>query len=172
MGCKIYSDITCPNRKCCGKYCKRSSLEGIHYLEICWSKTSRTLKIDLFKIPDNKNIWKLFSKHELLFLDQANFSSDPSQIMMLQFSIPRASLLSSPCLWNFTLVYWSPFSAIFIIFFIGLPILSYHIQPQPTTSIGYTKPCEKRSQSNLLSNYMQVIIPFGSNTLLIKEMSL
>ena len=96
MGCKIYSDITCPNRKCYGKYCKRSSLEGIHYLEICWSKTSRTLKIDLFKIPDNKNIGKLFSKYELLFLDQANSSSNPNQILILQFAIPRAFLPSSP----------------------------------------------------------------------------
>ena len=38
-----------------------------------------------FRIPDNKNIGKLFSKHELLFLDQANSSSDPSQILIIQF---------------------------------------------------------------------------------------
>ena len=42
-------------------------------------KTSRTLKIDVFEIPDNKNIEKLFSKYELVFLDQTNFSSDTSQ---------------------------------------------------------------------------------------------
>ena len=44
----------------------------IHY------KTSCTLKLDVFNIPDNKNTEKLFSKHELLFLDQANSSSNPS----------------------------------------------------------------------------------------------
>ena len=66
-------------------------------------KTSRTLKIDVFKIPDNKNIGKLFSKYELLFLNQANSSSDPSQILILQFPIPRASIPPSPCLSNFTL---------------------------------------------------------------------
>ena len=42
-------------------------------------KTSRTLKIDVFEIPDDKNIDKLFSKYELVFLDQTNFSSDTSQ---------------------------------------------------------------------------------------------
>ena len=55
-------------------------------------KTSRTLKIDVFEIPDNKNIGKLFSKNELLFLDQVNSNSDPSQILTLQFPRPRASL--------------------------------------------------------------------------------
>ena len=58
-------------------------------------KTSRTLKIDPFEIPDNKYIGKLFSNYELLFLDQANFSSEPSQILILQFPIPRASLSPS-----------------------------------------------------------------------------
>ena len=37
-------------------------------------KPSRALKIDVFKIPDNKNIEKLFSKREQLFLDQDNSS--------------------------------------------------------------------------------------------------
>ena len=41
-------------------------------------KTSRTLKPDVFKIPDNKNIGKLFSKYELLFLNQANSSHNLS----------------------------------------------------------------------------------------------
>ena len=35
-------------------------------------KTLRTIKIDVFEIPDNKNIEKLFIKYELLFLDQDN----------------------------------------------------------------------------------------------------
>ena len=47
-------------------------------------------------MPDNKNIGKLFSKYELLFLLKANSSSGRSQILILQFSIPRASLLLSP----------------------------------------------------------------------------
>ena len=46
-------------------------------------KTSRTLKIDGFEIPDNKIIGKLFSKYKVLFLDQANSSSHPSQILIL-----------------------------------------------------------------------------------------
>ena len=41
-------------------------------------KTSRTLKCDVFKIPDNKNIEKLFSKYEVIFLDQASSGSNPS----------------------------------------------------------------------------------------------
>ena len=61
-------------------------------------KTSHTLKIDVFEIPDNKSIGKLFSKYELLFLSQANSSSDPSQILILQFPIPRAFLPLSPSL--------------------------------------------------------------------------
>ena len=32
-------------------------------------KTTRTLKLDVFKILDNKYIKKLYSKYELLFLD-------------------------------------------------------------------------------------------------------
>ena len=34
------------------------------------------------------------------------------------------------------------------------------------------KPQTKQSQSNLLSSYMQIIIPYGSNTLAIKMLSL
>ena len=71
-------------------------------------KTSGTLKIEIFKIPDNKNIGKLFSKYELLFLDQANSCSDASQIFILPFLIPRASLPSSPSLQNFILANWNP----------------------------------------------------------------
>ena len=41
-------------------------------------KTLRTLNIDAFEIPNNKNIGKLFSKFGLIFVDQANSSSDPS----------------------------------------------------------------------------------------------
>ena len=66
-------------------------------------KTSPTLKTDVFEILDNKNIEKLFSKHELLFLDQDDSSSDRSQILIQQLPIPRASLTPSPSLSNFTL---------------------------------------------------------------------
>ena len=55
---------------------------------------SSALKTDVFEIPDNKNIGKLFPKYELLFLDQAKSSSDPSEILILQFPIPRALCLS------------------------------------------------------------------------------
>ena len=37
-------------------------------------------------------IGKLFRKYELLLLDEGNSSSDPSQMLMQQFPIPRASL--------------------------------------------------------------------------------
>ena len=42
--------------------------------------------MDVLKIPDNKNIRKLFSKYELPFLGQVNSSSDASQVLLLQFS--------------------------------------------------------------------------------------
>ena len=46
--------------------------KGLHYKvfvtqKFTQCKTSRTLKINVFKIPDNKKIGKLFSKYELLF---------------------------------------------------------------------------------------------------------
>ena len=63
-------------------------------------KRSRTLKIDSPEIPDNKNIGKLFSKYELLFLDQANSSSDTSQKWTLRFPTTRASLPLSPSLFK------------------------------------------------------------------------
>ena len=66
-------------------------------------KTSCTLNIDVFEIPDNKHIEKLFSKYKLVFLDQGNSISDPSQILILQFSIPRGFLPPLPSLVNFAL---------------------------------------------------------------------
>ena len=42
-------------------------------------------------------------------------------------------------------------------FFIAFNIFSYSIQPQATTCIGYTKSYIKPSQSNLLSNYIQIV---------------
>ena len=71
-------------------------------------KTSRTLKIDVFEIPDNKKYWKIVLKCGLLFLNRANFCSDPSQILMLQFSTPVALLPPLPSLSRFTLANWNP----------------------------------------------------------------
>ena len=84
---------------------------------------------------------------------QANSSPDPSQTLILRFPI-----LELP--------------TIFIMFFIVFPILSYPIQANATTSIGYTKPYDKLSQSNLLSSCLQIIIPYGSDLLPIKKLSL
>ena len=44
---------------------------------------SHNLKNDLFELPVNKNIGKLFSKYELFHLDQVNFSSKPFQVLIL-----------------------------------------------------------------------------------------
>ena len=63
-----------------------------------------------FELPDHKNIGKLSLKYELLFLDQANLSSVPFQILILQYPIPRASLSSSPSPSNFTLANRNPSS--------------------------------------------------------------
>ena len=100
-----------------------------------------------FELPDKKNIGKLFSKYDLLFLDQDNFSSDLSQILILQYPFSRASMFSLPFLPNFTLACWNPF-------FISFSILSYPMPPRATL-IGYTKPNAKPSQSDLLSSYIQ-----------------
>ena len=59
-------------------------------------KTSRTLKIDVFGIPHYKSIGKFFSKYELLFLDPANSSSYPSQILILQLPMTETPLQHSP----------------------------------------------------------------------------
>ena len=47
--------------------------------------------------------WETVSKYELPFLDQANSSFDPSEILMLQFPLPRPSLHLSPFQPSFTL---------------------------------------------------------------------
>ena len=52
-------------------------------------------------------------------------------------------------------------------FFIAFPIFSYPIRPHATSGIEYTKPYAKPDQSNLLSRYMQIIIPYGYLTTLI-----
>ena len=86
MGYIIHSNITCPNRRCYGQYWRSSLLRNL--LNV---KHPRTLKIDAIEIQDNKNIGKLFSKYELLFLDQTNSSSDASQMLIFPY-------LELPCL--------------------------------------------------------------------------
>ena len=67
MGCKKFTNITCPNRK---KILEKVFLGRCLLLRNLLNvKTSSTLKIDVFKIPDNENIGTLFSKYKLLFLD-------------------------------------------------------------------------------------------------------
>ena len=61
--------------------------EGLITNKFTQCKASCTLKIDVFKIPDNKNIGKLFSKYELLFLDQTNSISD--QYKSIDTTIPH-----------------------------------------------------------------------------------
>ena len=107
-------------------------------------KTSCSLKFNVFEIADNKNIAKLFSKYELFLLYQANFSSNLKHWYN-----------DSPCL---------ELPTILNMFFTGFPILSYPIQPTTNTSIGYTKPYGKPSESNLLSSCLQIIIPYSSGT--------
>ena len=111
------------------------------------------------------------SKYEMLSLVQANSSSDLSQILILQFLLPRAFLPPSPSLLNFTLAKHL-FNTILIKLFIRFPFLPYLIRPHTTTGTGYTKPYAIWSRSNLLSSYIQIIIPYRSNTLPIKKLSL
>ena len=73
-------------------------------------KTSRTFQINVFEIPHNKDIGKLFSNYKLLFLDQANSSSDPSQILILKFLLTKASRSLSSFLSIFTLANGNPSS--------------------------------------------------------------
>ena len=73
-------------------------------------KTLRALKLIFFELSGNKNTGKLLSIYEIFSLDHANFSYDPSQILILQYPIPTASLPPSPSLPNFPLANWNPSS--------------------------------------------------------------
>ena len=134
MGYKIYLNITCRNKMC---YVFVNT-------KITQYKTSPTLQIDVFVIRNKKNSGKLFSKYELLFLDQANTSSDPCQILILQFHTLRASLPPLPSLSYFTLVNWNP----------------------SLTKLSSCSP----SVPLFLSNDLQILIPYGSNTQPIKKL--
>ena len=119
-------------------------------------KTSGTLKIDAVEIPDTKNIG-------LLFLNQPDSCSDPSQILILHFPTPDASLPPSPSVKFYSSQLKSLFNTILSMFFMSFPTLPYRIWPHATISIGYIKPCVKPSQSSVLSSYIQIIISYGSN---------
>ena len=111
-----------------------------------------TLKTGLFESPDKKKTRKLFSKCELLFLDQAIFRSNPYQILIKQYPIPRAFLLPLQSLSSFTLANWNPSST----------------QSSQLLDIPNHMP----SQPNFLLSYLQIIILYWSNTLTIKKPSL
>ena len=83
-------------------------------------------------------------------MDQANSSSDPSQILIQQLPIPRASLTPSPSLSNFTLANRNPSLT---------SSSSCSSLVSTTTSIGHTKPYTKQSQLDLISSCMQISIP-------------
>ena len=76
----------------------RKILEKDFNINRCTQCTPHVLKIDVFELPDKKNIGKLFSKYKLLFPNQASSRSDPSQILILQHLISVSSLPSSPSL--------------------------------------------------------------------------
>ena len=162
----MYSNITCSNRKCYGKHWRRSSLL-INLLNL----KHHNLKINVFEIRGNKNIGKLFSKYELLFLGQANPSSDPSQILILQFPIPRASLPPSPSLSHFTPANWNPPSAQSSSCFSSVSLYC----PTPPQVLNITKHMAIQAnflyQAILISSYIQIIMPYGSSTLSIKVLS-
>ena len=93
-------------------------------------KTLPLLKTDVFKLLDDKNIGKLFSKYELLSLDQVNFISDPSQIVTLHYLS-----LELPCLPSHLrqISQWPP-NTILIIFFCQF---LYFFLPHLTTRDNY-----------------------------------
>ena len=72
-------------------------LEKVFITKKCTQrKILHTLKTDVFESPDNKNIGKLFSECEVFSLDLANFSSNPSQILILLILITNISEKSYP----------------------------------------------------------------------------
>ena len=98
MRYKSYSNITCQIQQ----NVLRKRLEKVFIY---------TLKTDVFELPENKDIGNFYWKYELLFLDQSNFSSNPFQVSILQYPIPRASLPSLPSLLNFSIANWNPSSS-------------------------------------------------------------
>ena len=99
-----------------------------------WRKTLYALKVDIFELSGDKNIGELLSKYELFSLDQANFSSDPSHILILQYPIPKASLPPLPSLSNFPPGQLKPFSIQSSSFFSSF---SLYFLPHSTTCRNY-----------------------------------
>ena len=84
--------------------------------------------------------------------------SESYQVLMLKFPAPGASLFPLPSLSNFNLAKWSHFRHRPYHIFYQFPYFVLPIRPQAATSIGYTKPYAKPSQSSLLLTYIQIII--------------
>ena len=104
----------------------RKILEKIFITKKCIQcKTSHALWIDVFELPDNKNIGKFFSKNEIFFLDHVHYSFDSSQILIIQYPIPRACLPSFKFQPGQLKLF---FNTIFNMFFIGFSILPYPMQ--------------------------------------------
>ena len=106
-------------------------------------------------------------------MDQTNPSSVPSQILILWCPKPRASLLPSPSLSNFTLAYQNHPSTQSSSCSSSVSLLcpnQFNHMPA-TTKIGYTKPYGKLSQSNLSSSCVQIVMLYVSNTLPMKKLS-
>ena len=105
----------------------------------------------------------MFSKNELYFPNQSNFSSGLSQILIPHPSIPISSLAPLLSLSSFAPENWNLSSTIIFMILFVFSISSYPNQPH-TTSIEYTKLYAKTSQSNLLSSYTQIIKPYMGQT--------
>ena len=130
---------------------------------------TRTLKIDVFEIPD-KNIKKNYFQNGNCF---SWIKLIPVLIHLKYWycNSPNLELPYLPCYFCPIFFYTVLFNTILIMLLIGFPILSYAIRPHATTGIGYTKPYANPSQSSLISSYIKIIVPYGSNTLQIKKLS-
>ena len=111
MGCKLYSDITCSSP------IVQSLLRNAHVKHHTFLKLTYS-NYQIIKISEN------CFQNMKFFPNQTNFSSGPSQILILQHPIPISSLLLSPSLSNFALVKLKPF-----MLFFGRTASSYPIQP-------------------------------------------
>ena len=80
MGYKRYSNINCLNRRCYGK--KTFIIRFLLLRDLLNIKHHAPLK-SMYSKHQIIKYWKIIFK--LLFLDQANSSSYPSQILILQF---------------------------------------------------------------------------------------
>ena len=146
MGCKLYSDITCSSP------IVQSLLRNALYV-----KHHTFLKLTYSNYQIIKTSEDCFQNMKF-FPNQTNFSSGPSQILILQHPIPVSSLLLSPSLSNFALENWNPSCSFLVL--LPRPTLFNHMP----TSIGYTKSYAKPSQSSLLLCHIQIIKPYKSQT--------